>query len=122
MSLISELEAAGVVVEDDLKAVGALILKALKVAGKDAEQAFLASIPGAAAALAQYAKEEVAALEANPAFKNALGGWKFGTAAALVLQALERDFPQFEALGKGLLTAAIETAVQAALAALVAGL
>ena len=117
MSLLTDLEAMGLTLEDDAKALGALLLGAITAAGKAAEADVIAAIPGATSALKQYAEQVVGSIADDAMFKQAIGSWKFGTACARVASLVVADFPLLEAIAVPLLQAAVETAVQGAAAA-----
>ena len=117
MSLLTDLESLGLTLEDDAKALGALLLGAITAAGKAAEADVIAAIPGATSALKQYAEQVVGRIADDAMFKQAIGSWKFGTACARVASLVVADFPLLEAIAVPLLQAAVETAVQGAAAA-----
>ena len=104
------------------KYLASMIYKDATAALGAVESVVLAALPGAVQELKQYALTCVKSLEANPQFKNALGQWKFGVVCAQILQVVESGFfPGALAIVKTLGTATIETAVQAAVAAMIAG-
>ena len=122
MSLLTDLESLGLTLEDDAKALGALLLGAITAAGKAAEADVVAAIPGATSALKDYASQEVGSIAADPAFKLAIGSWKLGTACSRVIQLVVGDFPMLAAVGGPALQGVVETAVQAAFAAMMIAL
>lgn len=122
MSLLDELKALGLQIEGELEQLGALVWGAIKSAGLHGEQVVVAAIPGLVGAIRDYAVQEVNSIAKDPAFGNAVGTWKFGTAAARVWSLVKVDFPAAEKLGGALLQGAIETAIQAAFAAMIVGL
>ena len=121
MSLLTDVEtklaSLGLTLEDDGKALGALLLGAITAAGKAGEVDLIAAIPGASAAMKQYAKEVVGSIAKDAMFKQAVGSWKFGTACARVASLVVADFPLLAAIAAPLLQVAVETAVQGAAAA-----
>ena len=122
MSLLTDLESLGITLEDDAKALGALLLGAITAAGKAAEADLVATIPGATAAMKQYAEDVVGSIAKDSMFKQAIGSWKFGTACARVVALVVGDFPLLASLAAPLLQAAVETACQAAFAAMMIAL
>ena len=122
MSLLTDLESLGLTLEDDAKALGALLLGAITSAGKAAEADVVAAIPGATAALKDYASQVVGSIAADPAFKLAVGSWKLGAACSRVIQLVVGDFPLLAAVGGPALQGVVETACQAAFAAMMIAL
>lgn len=120
--LKDKLAAAGLAIETEVETLAALIWGAAVKAENVAEADLLAAIPGAAATLKDLASQVVQSIEADPAFKTAVGDWKFGSAASRVWQLLVAEFPAAETIGAALLKGAVETAVQAAWAVLAASL
>jgi hypothetical protein len=119
-TLSADAQAAINALEADVKALGAMIYNDVVIGAQAAEASVVTSLPAIALELKAYAKTCVAALEANPALKNALGSWKFGIAASQVLQAVEGGIlPGLVPIVKTLAAATIETAVQDAFAAMV---
>ena len=122
-TLSDEAKAAwsGMVAEE--KALAAMIYNDIKAGVGAAEAHVIQAMPSIVTQLKAYALQCVTALEANPAFKNALGSWKFGVAAWQVMQAVETGMvPGVGGLVKSLAAATVETAVQAAFAAMVTGI
>lgn len=122
MNLLDELKAVGIEIETGIEAIAALVWRAIKSAGAQGEQAMIDLTPSLAAAIKDYAAQEVQSIAKDPAFDLAVGSWKFGTAAARVWTLVKADYPAAMQLGAPLLQAAIETAVQAAAAAFLASL
>jgi hypothetical protein len=99
----------------DLKPLGAILFGAFKSAGAG----LIARIPDLAMKLNSYAGLVVKELANDPQVADAVGSWKFGTAAARIWALLKSEAPEVEKLGASVLAGAIETAVQAAFAAMV---
>jgi hypothetical protein len=106
-------------VDAEVKSLGALIYEAIQQTTSMLEREALDAIPQMAAKLKIYAGIMVKQIANDPQLLDAAGHWKFGTAAARVWALLKADFPHVEQIGAAALNAAIETAVQAAFAAMV---
>jgi hypothetical protein len=126
MSFIQEIDAEAMAVlntiEADGKQLGLLVWGEIKRVVGAVEQSVLAGIPGLVQKLQGYAAIVVQEIATDTQFVDAMGHWKFGLAAARVWALIKADFPPLEKIGASALQAAIETAIQAAFAALVTGL
>lgn len=122
-TLTDEVKSAWSALSAEEKILAAMIWNDLKAGESAAQSVIVSAMPNIVSQVKAYALECVQALENNPAFKNALGSWKFGVAAYQVLSAIETGMlPGLGATVKTLASATIETAVQAAFAAMVTGL
>jgi hypothetical protein len=101
-------------IDADAKALASIIFGGVKAAGAE----IVAAIPSLTSKLSAYAKVVVEELEKDLQLRDAAGHWKAGVAAARVWALLKHEFPAIEKVGAAALPPAIETAVQAAFAAM----
>lgn len=122
MSLLTDLRAEIGTIDSDIESLASLVWGDLKAALGAGASALVADLPQFASYLKEYAGTVVADVQSNPAFAGAVGSWKLGIAANMLFQQVKAGLPGFEKFAMVLGQAAVETAIQAAVAGLLAGL